>query len=202
MSPLVLSRHGSSFDKENFLYAISRSANLCMPLRDTKTEYHPSTGAVLKVNPALSAQFQPSAGVPDWAKEAAGTLPNWGNGLGHGWDPYKFCGILDTDEEAKRQNWSDDEKAYVEKALRNAPSNGVEYVICEAPKTAKPWPKYDDITGDDAAAQIAWQVDQLGLDPKSVRRYEQENADRESVVNALDDLITKDEEDVVGVITV
>ena len=184
------------------MYLISRSANLCMPLRDTKTEYHPSTGAVLKVNPALSAQFQHAAGVPDWAKEAVQNLPSWGNGIGLNEDPFTRCGILDTDEEAKRQNWSDDEKAYVEQALRNAPSNGVEYVICEAPKTAKPWPKYDDITGDDAAAQIAWQVDQLGLDPKSVRRYEQENADRESVVNALDDLITKDEEDVIGVITV
>jgi hypothetical protein len=183
------------------LYLISRSAGLTLPIRDTKTEYNTATGVVVKVHPALSARFEPSAGVPDWAREAAKTLPNWGNGLGHNWDPYKFCGILDTDEEAKRQNWTPEDKAFVEKALLNSTDNGVQYVIAEAPKTAKPWPKYDDITGAEAAEQIAWQVDQLGLDPKSVRRYERENADREGVIAALEDLIAKDAEDVVGVIS-
>ena len=184
------------------MYLISRSANLCMPLRDTKTEYHPANGNVVKVHPALSAQFHHSAGVPDWAKEAVQGLPSWGNGIGLNEDPFTRCGVLDTDEEARRQNWSDDEKAYVENALREAPSNGVEYVICEAPKTAKPWPKYDDITGSDRAAQIVWQVDQLGLDPKSVLRYEMENIADAATIAGLEDLIAKDAEDVVGVITV
>lgn len=192
----------SLFYKESFLYAISRSANLNMPLRATTTEYHPATGAVLKVHPALSAQFHHAAGVPDWAKEAVQQLPSWGNGIGLNEDPFTRCGILDTDEEAKRQNWSPEDQAYVEEALRNAPSNGAEYVICEAPKTAKPWPKYDDIQGDEAAQQIAWQVDSLGLSVGSVRRYEQENAAREDVLAALDELEAKLSEDVVGVITV
>lgn len=172
-----------------------------MPLRDTKPKYHPTTGAVIEVLPALSAQFHHAAGVPDWAKDAVQQLPGWGNGIGLNEDPFTRCGWLDTDEEAKRQNWSPEDKAFVEERLLNAPANGTEYVICEPPKTAKPWPKYDDVHGDEAAAQIAWQVDQLGLDPKSVKRYEQENSDRADVVAALDDLIQKDAEDVVGVIS-
>jgi len=183
------------------LYLISRSANLCMPLRETKTEYHPATGAVLKVHPALAAQFQHAAGVPDWAKDAVQQLPSWGNGIGLNEDPFTRCGVLDTDTEAERQNWSPEEKAYVEAALERASSNGVEYVICGAPKAIKPWPKYDEITGDEAAEQIAWQVDQLGIDIGSVKRYEQENANRESVFAALDRLQEQLNEDVVGVIS-
>lgn len=183
------------------MYAISRSARLTMPLRDTKTVYT-TKGDVDHVKPAISVQFEPAAGVPDWAKDAVEKLPGWGNGLGHNWDPFVHCGIFNSDEEALRQGWSDEDKAFVEERLLNASSNGVEYVVCEAPKTAKPWPKYDDITGEDRAAQIAWQVDQLGLDPKAVLRYEMENVADSKTITALEDLISKDAEDVVGVITV
>lgn len=182
------------------MYVISRSANLTLPLRDTKTFYTPK-GDVDHVKPAISVQFQHTPGIPEWAREAAEKMPAWGNGVGLNEDPATRCGWLDTDDEALRQNWSDEDKAFVEERLLNGSANGVEYVVCSAPKTAKPWPKYDDVVGADAAAQIAWQVDQLGIDPKSVKRYERENAAREDVINALDDLIEKDAEDVIGVIT-
>jgi hypothetical protein len=183
------------------LYLISRSANLTLPIRDTKTDYNVATGVAIKVHPALSAQFQHAAGVPDWAKDAVLALPGWGNGIGLDEDPFTRCGILDTDEEAKRQNWSPEDKKFVEDRLLNGSANGVEYVVCEAPKTAKPWENYDEIVGDDAADKIAWFVDQLGKDPKSVKRYEFENQNRENVIAALEDLIAKDAEDVVGVIS-
>ncbi len=153
------------------MYLISKSANLTLPIRAGKVDYHPVTGVVIKTHPALGVQFQHTVDVPSWARDA------------------------------ERQGWDEEEKAVVEAALERANSNGVEYVICGVPKTAKPWPKYDDITGDEAAEQIAWQVDQLGIDIGSVKRYEQENANRESVFAALDRLQEQLNEDVVGVIS-
>lgn len=183
------------------MYLISRSAGLTMPLRDTKTEYHPSTGAVLKVHPALSVQFQRSGGAPDWAKDAVKDLPGWGNGLGENEDPFSRVGVLDTDDEAKRQNWTPEEKEFVEQALAKASSSGVEYVICSPPKTAKPWDTYDEFVGEDAVEKILYTVDLIGADPKSVQRYEQENLGRQEVIEALEARVEKDAQDVVGVIS-
>lgn len=183
------------------MYLISRSAGLTMPLRDTKTDYHPSNGAVLKVHPALSVQFQHSGGAPDWAKDAVQKLPGWGNGLGHNEDPFTRVGVLDTDEEAKRQNWTPEEKSFVEEALAKAPSNGVEYVICSPPKTVKPWDKYDEFVGEDAVDKILYTVDLIGADPKAVLRYEQENLGRPEVVEALENKIAEEEQDIAAVIS-
>lgn len=183
------------------MYLISRSAGLTMPLRDTTTEYAPN-GAVIKVNPALSVQFAVSGGAPDWAKDAVAQLPGWGNGLGHNEDPFTRLGVLDTDEEAKRQNWTPEEKAFVENALLKAPSAGIEYVVCSAPKTARPWDKYDEFVGDEALEKVLYTIDLIGADPKSVLRYERENLDRPDFVEALEALVAKDSEDVVGVISV
>jgi hypothetical protein len=172
-----------------------------MPLRDTETEYHKQTGAVIKVKPAVSVQFHPAGGAPDWAREAVQRLAGWGTGIGLEEDPFTRVGMLDTDEEAKNQNWDEETKEFVEQALINASSNGTEYVICSPPKTAKPWDKYDEFVGDDAVEKILYTVDLIGASPKAVLQYEQENLDRDDVKAALEGLIEKDEEDVVGVIS-
>lgn len=184
------------------MYLISRSSGLTMPLRDTQTKYHPTTGVVIKVDPALSVQFRPAAGAPDWAKDAVERLPNWGTGAGLDEDPFSRVGSLDTDEEALRQNWTPEEKDFVEKALMNASSNGIEYIICNPPATAKPWSTYDQFVGEDAVAKILYTVDLTGADPNAVLRYEKENLDRDAVVAALETLIARDAEDIVGVISV
>lgn len=171
-----------------------------MPLRDTKTDYAPN-GAVIEVHPAISVQFQKSGGAPDWAKDAVRQLPGFANGIGEDEDPFTRVGVLDTDDEAKRQNWSDEDKKFVEDALLKAPSNGVEYVICSAPRTSSPWPTYDEFVGEDAVAKILYTIDMIGADPKHVVRYEKENLDRTDVIDAVEALIEKDEEDVVGLIT-
>jgi hypothetical protein len=172
-----------------------------MPLRDTTTEYAPN-GAAIKVNPALSVQFRPAAGAPDWAREAVRNLPNFGAGVGLDEDPFSRVGGLDTDEEAKHQNWTPEEKEFVENALVKGSANGVEYVVCSAPKTARPWSSYDEFVGEDAVAKILYTVDLTGAVPRDVLRYERENLDRPDVVAALEDLVEKEEENVVGVISV
>lgn len=183
------------------MYLISRSPGLTMPLRDTQTEYHPATGAVIKVRPALSVQFHPAGGAPDWAREAVQSIAGWGQGIGLEEDPFTRVGMLDTDEEAKNQNWEPEDKEFVEQALLKASSNGTEYVVCSPPKTAKPWDKYDEFVGDDAVEKILYTVDLIGASPKAVLQYEQENLDRDDVKAALETLIERDNEDVVGVIS-
>jgi hypothetical protein len=183
------------------LYLISRSSSLTMPLRDTQTDYHPVTGAIIRVRPALSVQFQKSGGAPDWARDAVQQLAGFGNGLGHNEDPFSRVGVLDTDDEAARQGWTDEEKEFVEGALLRASSNGSEYVICSAPKIGKPWDKYDEFVGEDAVDKILYTVDLIGADAKSVLRYERENLARESVISALEERVEQDEENVAAVIS-
>jgi hypothetical protein len=172
-----------------------------MPLRDTMTEYAPN-GAVIKVHPALSVQFFPAGGAPDWAREAVRNLPSFGSGVGLEEDPFSRVGGLDTDEEAKRQNWTPEEKEFVENALIKAPANGVEYIICSAPKTPKPWSTYDEFVGEDAVAKILYTIELTGADPKATLRYERENLNRDDVAEAIESFIEKSEEDIVGVISV
>lgn len=190
-----------SLDKEKTLFLISRSAGLTMPLRDTSTEYT-RNGDVLKVHPAISVQFGPGGGAPDWAKDAVQKLPGWGSGLGHNEDPFSRVGVLDTDLEAINQNWSAEDKEFVENALRRAGANGVQYVICEAPRAAKPWSTYDEFVGEDAVAKILYTIELVGADPKAVLRYEQENLNRAEVVEAIEAKIEADADEVVGVISV
>lgn len=182
------------------MYVISRSAGLTMPLRDTKTDYA-QNGAAIKVYPAISVQFQHGGGAPDWAKEAVRKLPGFGQGLGENEDPFTRVGVLDTDSEAINQNWSPEDKEFVEQALIRAASNGVEYVICAAPKATRPWSTYDEFVGEDAVAKIAYTIDLVGADPKGVLRYEKENLGRPEVVEMLEARIEAEAEDVVGVIS-
>jgi hypothetical protein len=183
------------------VYCISRSANLTLPIRDRKVHYHPVNGEIVKVDEALSVQFKHAGSVPPYAREAVQRLANWGVGLGHNEDPFSRCGAVDTEVEKVAQGWSDDEHSFVCEALRNSQSSGIEFVIVEAPPIAKPFPKYDDIVGEQAAEQIAFYADELGIDPGQIKLYEQENLDREDVIARMDALIEKQNEDIVEVIS-
>lgn len=180
------------------MYCISRHANLTLPIRAAKTVYNPHNGAVERVIPALVVQFQHSGTVPDYAKEAVTKLVDWGQGVGLDEDPFTRCGSFDSDVEAERNNWTAEDKALAEEVLRAGA--GTLYVVADAPRAAKPWPRYDEIVGEDAAKQIAWQVEQLGLDPGAVIRYEHENLKREDVIAAVQALVPSDE-DVAAVIS-
>ena len=165
------------------MFLISRHANLTLPIRSAKPVYNPHNGAVERTIPALVVQFQHSGSVPDYAKDAVASMVDWGQGIGLDEDPFTRCGCFDTDVEAERNHWSPEDKALVEATLRAGA--GTLYVVADAPRAAKPWPKYDEIDGEDAAKQIAFQVDLLGLNPGDVIRYEHENAKREDVLAAV-----------------
>lgn len=182
------------------MYLISRSANLTLPIRSQKVHYTPK-GDVDHIDQPLSVEFKHAGSVPPYAREAVSRLAAWGQGLGHHEDPFSRCGAIDTEVEAQAQGWSEEERLIVEEALRKAASNGIEYVIVEAPPTARPWSRYDEIVGEQAAEQIAFYVDELGIDPGLVKNYELEHLAREEVIARMDAAIEKQNEDVVGVIS-
>lgn len=185
------------------MYLISRSSGLTMPIRDRKNHYiQVGNEYVLDhVDEAISLQFKLAGNVPPYARDAVSKLANWGVGLGEHEDPFSRCGAIDTEVEAELNGWDDATLEFVDDALRNSGSNGIEFVIIDAPKTARPFPKYDEIVGETKAEQIAFYVESLGIDPGQVKQYELENAQDEATIAAMDALIEKANEDVVEVIS-
>lgn len=185
------------------MYLISRSSGLTMPIRDRKNHYIQVGGEMVldRVDEAISIQFKLAGNVPPYAREAVQKLANWGVGVGHNEDPFTRCGAVDTEVEAELQGWDEETLAFVDERLRASGSNGLEFVIVEAPRTPKPFPKYDEIVGEQKAKQVAFYVEQLGIDPGQVRQYELENERDEATIDAMDALIEKQNEDVVEVIS-
>lgn len=173
-----------------------------MPIRDRQPEYHPVTGAVIRVKPALAVQFRPAGDVPDYAKEAISKMPDWGRGVGLEEDPFTRCGIFDSVIAADDNRWSAEDLQEVEDTLRRV--EGFSFVIVDKPRIPKPWPKYDDVSPDneeEAAFAISRGVVENGYSPVDVKAYELENKARPLVLEALDVLISEQEQDVLGVIS-
>lgn len=184
------------------MYAISRSANLTLPIRDRKVNYHPGTTQVASVEPAVAVYFQHSGTVPDYAREAVSKMADWGRGCGLNEDPFERCGIVDTDDLAVKENWDPATKTEVEAILRRG--SGTLYVVAEPNKASKPWPNYDSLHADDdfeAAFAISKKVTEDGYSPKAVLAYEVENSNRAPVVDALGLLVQEADADVLGVIS-
>jgi len=185
------------------VYLISRSSGLTMPIRDRKPHYIQVGNEMIldHVDEAITLQFRLAGNVPPYAREAVSKLANWGVGLGDTEDPFTRCGAVDTEIEAEANGWDDATVEFVNNALIKSGSNGIEFVIIESPKAAKPFPKYDEIVGEQKAEQIAFYVEQLGIDPGQVKQYELENDRDEATIAAMDALVEKQNEDVIEVIS-
>lgn len=96
--------------------------------------------------------------------------------------PRSRMSVWDSEWAAVNEGWRPDEIESIIEALRNSPDRGSDFVECEEAKTAKPWPTYDEF---EDAFEIATLVNQLGIDPKVVVKYELENQNRESVLDAI-----------------
>jgi len=185
------------------VYLISRSSGLTMPIRDRKPHYIQVGNEMVldRVDQAISIEFKLAGNVPPYAREAVQKLANWGVGIGENEDPFTRCGAVDTEVEAEAQGWDDATHEFVCDRLKAAGSNGIEFVIVEAPKTPRPFPKYDEIVGEDKAEQIAFYVETMGYDPGVVKQYELENGKDAATIDAMDALLEKANEDVVEVIS-
>lgn len=96
--------------------------------------------------------------------------------------PRSRMSVWDSEWAAQNEGLRPDEIEAVILALRNSPEYGKDFVEVMADKTAKPWPTYDEL---EDAEDIAKLVNFLGLEPANVIKYELENQNRESVLEAL-----------------
>jgi len=155
----------------------------------THTLIQGQNGPVLHEVSAPHIAFFRPVGITPWERDFAVTHFGF-KGVADGEDPLKRISSYDTDEEAKRLNWSDEEKAAVEKMLDDG--QNADYFRIERPRLPAPWPKYDELvpqgrrTIELVAAQIAETVRTLGLDPQTVAAYERENLNREIVIAELE----------------
>lgn len=105
--------------------------------------------------------------------------------------PVHKIGVFDSEVAQELHGWTDDQRRQIERSLLDSSEHGTEFVVFETPKAAKPWPNYDQIkvVGQRTPAKVAEKIAEmtldLGLDAGSVLAYEQENANRVEVVEAL-----------------
>ena len=172
---------------------ISHSPRHIQTCGDGWDEYHHANGRFLRHHPPTVLEFRPLLGAAsDWIRDEA--LKAFGKtlttGLADGVDPASRISMYDTDMEAKVRGWDDEKKQVVEEVLDR--TSGYVHVRLEIPKTPRPWPGYDDIKGvkgNTAAAQIVQLVKDTGSNVHDTIKYERENANRQSVVEALEELL-------------
>lgn len=132
--------------------------------------------------------FFRTTGVTPWEREFA--IAHFGfSGIADGEDPVNRISSYDTDEEAKLNGWTPEEKAAVEHLLDTQATS--DYFRVEKPALLAPWPNYDELvpqgrrTKELVAEQIAETVKTLGIDREAVIAYELENGNRREVLEAL-----------------
>lgn len=104
--------------------------------------------------------------------------------------PVSRISVFDSRATQEHLEWTDEEHDLVVEKLRKSPMNGVEFFEAEEPRRPAPWNGYDELEDVD---RILTAVEVTGVDPAGVIAYERENADREEVIEALEDLVGNDE---------
>ena len=105
-------------------------------------------------------------------------------GLPEGVNPLARIGVFDTEVYCLRFGEKDREEiqAQIEERLRVLQSQSPsEFIIVDIPTAAKPWAKYDE----DSVEQILALQQATGTSPDVVRRYEEENQQRKTIIEAM-----------------
>jgi hypothetical protein len=127
-------------------------------------------------------------------------------GLPENTNPVTRIAVWDSEAHAKFNSWSDEyHKAVCDRLVNLAEQNPSRLVAVPDKWHAKPWPSYDEQDED----EIVSFVKILKIDPETVRLYEGENEQRESLMDTLQALSdgsyveesTTEESDVVAVVS-
>lgn len=107
------------------------------------------------------------------------------SGLPDGVNPLTRIGTFDSEAYVERFEDDDEREAMLEKIdkrLRKLQGDfPSEFVIVDQPAADKPWPSYDDDTGED----VVFLQKRLGIPAEKVRLYELENENRPEVIEAM-----------------
>lgn len=93
---------------------------------------------------------------------------------------------FDTEQAQQALGWTDEEREYVEEALRSGSEYGMEYVEIPATPLSKPWATYD--TTD--VKKIVSIAEAMGLPLADVLAYEKANANRPAVLLLIEDALS------------
>jgi len=133
----------------------------------------------------ILAQFDNRGVMPHEVDEALAVF-NF-SGLPEGVAPQTRIGVFDT-EAFCRERWPYDEKKIeemqiqVDERLRQLQKRfPSDFIIVEEPKAAKPWGSYDK----DSVEDILKLQERLEVDPTLIRRYEEENQNRQEIVSPM-----------------
>lgn len=169
---------------------VSCNVNLMIfGIRAPQPEYHPTTGELVREKPGINAQFT-HGGVTNWAAEQALAYPpfqsHW-NGLPDGVDRRAYISSYDTDFEAERHGWSDDEKRFVEDVLLKHSSYGRRFIRLESAEEQQiaPWPNYENTHWK----QVVRVAQDIGADLGYVLEYEKAHGNRPAVVAGLEEAV-------------
>jgi hypothetical protein len=109
-------------------------------------------------------------------------------GLPDGVPPEVYISVFDTRDYQKEKGLSDDEREALESFIERLPSFNVDYIRVDEIRAPKPWPSYDN----DSEEEILSAIERFQFDADDVRRYEQENENRSSLLEKLVDLGASD----------
>lgn len=176
------------------LYAISPHGRYKLLVRKRVEEIRDGQGKLVREYvPPLHAQFEQGGGIPEHVRDIALTRLSF-RGLAENEDPFMRMGWFDLDLAAEQNGWDAEQTAAVEEKLR-AVNGGESLLIVEQPKTAPPYPRYDEHrkvhgrrTVEHAIAEIVATFGSAGFDVEQAVRYERENGDSAEVIAALEAL--------------
>src|SRR4029453_19064472 len=89
--------------------------------------------------------------------------------------------IFDSDEAARLNQWTEEERDHVVRFLREHPLNGTVFAEVELPQLAKPWPRYDTTPSH----EVLETARAIGVPFEQVAAYERENANREELLREI-----------------
>ena len=111
-------------------------------------------------------------------------------GLPDGVPPETYISVFDTSDYQTQNKLTDEEREEIEAWIESRAQFGVDYIKVDELRSPKPWPNYDE----DSIEDVLGMIEKGGFDPDTVRRYEQENANRVELLEKLVELGAADVE--------
>lgn len=93
------------------------------------------------------------------------------------------CSWFDTEWAQRNFGWSDSDREYAETKMLALGNYGVDFILAEQPKAAKPWGSYDSLTDPERIVAL---MEETGTPAEDVLRYEFENKKRKEVIEAVE----------------
>lgn len=166
-------------------------------IKQPNDNYNPTTGQYMSTTPGIDAEFV-HGGCPSWAQEAVIDNPmfqqRWG-GLPDDTDRHLYIATFDTTKAQAANGWDEATKKMVEDTLLNHPDNGNRYIVVKPPIEVSdlPWPNYTE-THHFHVVKVAKEI---GADLREVLEYEKNHRNRKVVVQALEEELGADVDELV-----